>query len=110
MSIGPAAARIFATAIGVPEPVNSGVAAATYLDDRGPKVTTRARERFELDVTVNESACVGAGQCALIAGDLFDQDDDGIVFLLKSEIDSSDEAVARRAATLCPSRAIKVVE
>ncbi|MGH3585277.1 MAG: ferredoxin [Pseudonocardia sp.] len=63
-----------------------------------------------MEVTVNRSACVGAGQCALVAAELFDQDDDGIAFLLKSETGSVDRATARRAATLCPARAITLAE
>ncbi|MEU4573860.1 ferredoxin [Nonomuraea sp. ATR24] len=63
-----------------------------------------------MDVTVNKPACVGAGQCALVAGELFDQDDDGIVIMLKPTIGPSDEATVRRAATLCPARAIRIAE
>ena len=32
-----------------------------------------------MSVVVSRDACVGAGQCALVAPDVFDQDDDGIV-------------------------------
>lgn len=59
-------------------------------------------------ILANTSACVGAGQCALVAGDLFDQDDDGIVVVLDTEPGAADEAAARRAATLCPARAISI--
>jgi ferredoxin len=61
-------------------------------------------------ITVNDGACVGAGQCALVAENLFDQDDGGIVVLLNSEPDPADEPAARRAATLCPGRAIAIQE
>ncbi len=69
-------------------------------------------ETFEdvMQITVNTSACVGAGQCVMTAEDLFDQDDDGIVMLLDDSPDSSHEAGARRAASLCPARAIKVTD
>ncbi|MFI0418799.1 ferredoxin [Spongiactinospora sp. 9N601] len=63
-----------------------------------------------MEVTVNKPACVGAGQCALVADDVFDQDDDGIVIMLKSVIGPADEAAVRRAAALCPSHAIKLAE
>jgi ferredoxin len=61
-------------------------------------------------ITVEKSVCIGAGQCALVAGDLFDQDDDGLVDLLDAEPDESQHAVARRAASLCPARAITITE
>ena len=51
---------------------------------------------------------MGAGQCALVAESLFDQDDDGLVLLLNAEPTGDEQALARRAATLCPARAITV--
>jgi ferredoxin len=63
-----------------------------------------------MNITVDRSACVGAGQCALVAGDLFDQDDDGIVDLLEDSPEPSQYTVARRAASLCPARAITLTE
>ncbi|WIB76651.1 ferredoxin [Curtobacterium sp. MCPF17_002] len=59
-------------------------------------------------IIADTSACVGAGQCALVAGSLFDQDDDGIVELLEEHPDSADEPAARRAASLCPAGAITI--
>ena len=61
-------------------------------------------------IIANTTACVGAGQCALVAGELFDQDDSGIVIVLEDHPIASDEAIARRAAALCPSRAITLEE
>ena len=61
-------------------------------------------------IEVDHEACVGAGQCALVAGEVFDQDDDGIVEVLTEEPDPADEPAVRRAATLCPARAITLVE
>jgi ferredoxin len=63
-----------------------------------------------MKITANTHACVGAGQCALVASDLFDQDDDGIVELLDAEPGREHEAAARRAASLCPARAISIEE
>ncbi len=57
-------------------------------------------------ILVNTDACVGAGQCALTAPEVFDQDDDGIVVLLTTDI--GDGVAAREAAGLCPARAIRV--
>lgn len=59
-----------------------------------------------MGVTVHRDACVGAGQCALVAPDVFDQDDDGIVLLLESEPQGELLQAATRAARLCPARAI----
>lgn len=63
-----------------------------------------------MSVTVKADACVGAGQCALVAPDVFDQDDDGIVILLESDPQGADRTAAARAARLCPARAITVSE
>jgi ferredoxin len=43
-----------------------------------------------------------------VAEELFDQDEDGIVELLDENPDPSQEAVARRAVSLCPARALKL--
>jgi len=61
-----------------------------------------------MGVVVQRDACVGAGQCALVAPDVFDQDDDGIVIVLEPEVDGALLAAATRAARLCPARAITV--
>jgi ferredoxin len=63
-----------------------------------------------LRISTDTSACIGAGQCALVAGDLFDQDDEGIVMLLDSQPAEGLHAAARRAAALCPARAISISE
>lgn len=67
-------------------------------------------ERFAMEISADRSVCIGAGQCALVAGDLFDQDDDGLVMLLAETPDESQWPAARRAASLCPARAITVSE
>ena len=41
-------------------------------------------------VVVQRDSCVGAGQCALVAPDVFDQDDDGIVLLLQDDPQGAD--------------------
>lgn len=59
-----------------------------------------------MSVVVQTSACVGAGQCALVAPEVFDQDDDGIVLLLEENPQGADLDAATKAARLCPARAI----
>jgi ferredoxin len=63
-----------------------------------------------MKITVEKSVCIGAGQCALVAEELFDQDDEGFVVLLEDEPEPSQSAAARRAAALCPARAISISE
>jgi len=63
-----------------------------------------------MKITVKDGACVGAGQCALVAEDVFDQDDEGLVLVLDSEPDASHAAAVRRAVSLCPARAISLQE
>jgi ferredoxin len=59
-------------------------------------------------VVVQRDACVGAGQCALVAPDVFDQDDDGLVLLLQADPVGSELDTAVKAARLCPARVITV--
>ncbi|MCW2758241.1 MAG: fer [Nocardioidaceae bacterium] len=59
-----------------------------------------------MSIVVNADACVGAGQCALVAPHVFDQDDDGIVMLLETDPQGADLDAATRATRLCPARAI----
>lgn len=61
-------------------------------------------------ITVNRAVCVGAGQCATLAEELFDQDDDGIVVLLDEAPGPGQHSAARRAVSLCPARAITIVD
>jgi ferredoxin len=46
----------------------------------------------------------------MVAPDLFDQDDDGLVLMLDDAPDDQLMAQARRAASLCPARAIMLAE
>jgi ferredoxin len=64
-----------------------------------------------MKVTVDEAACCGAGQCVLIAPEVFDQrDDDGIVMLLEPEPAEHQHALVREAAAVCPASAIELTE
>ncbi|MEU8927545.1 ferredoxin [Kitasatospora sp. NPDC048545] len=59
-------------------------------------------------VTVDTARCVGAGQCVLNAGAVFDQDHDGVVELIDPEAADAHPSAVELAATLCPSGAIAV--
>lgn len=64
-----------------------------------------------MKVIVDEAKCCGAGQCALIAPEVFDQrDEDGIVVLLEPEPAEEGHAAVREAAAVCPAGAIHVDE
>jgi ferredoxin len=61
-------------------------------------------------VFVDEEKCCGAGSCALLAPDVFDQrDEDGIVVLLDAEPSSELHGAVQEAANVCPGVAIRVV-
>ncbi|MBB5783574.1 ferredoxin [Nonomuraea jabiensis] len=64
-----------------------------------------------MKIVVDEAKCCGAGQCVLIAPDVFDQnEDDGIVILLEAEPAAHLHAAVREAAAVCPAAAIQVDE
>jgi ferredoxin len=62
-----------------------------------------------MKVTIDQDKCVASGQCVLAAADVFDQrDEDGIVVLLTPTPPAQRADDVRRAAALCPARAITV--
>ena len=64
----------------------------------------------EFKVHVDEDLCIGAGQCVLVAPRIFDQDDRGLVILLDATPPPALHEAARKAAKLCPARAITIEE
>ena len=62
-----------------------------------------------MKVAADRDTCIGAGMCVLTAPAVFDQDDDGIVTLLAEDVDAEPADAARRAITLCPSGALRVL-
>ncbi|GAA2606949.1 ferredoxin [Paractinoplanes durhamensis] len=62
--------------------------------------------RIEFD----EPRCVAAGQCAMVAPELFDQrDDDGVAIVLNASPGPDQQDDAREAAAVCPAAAIRLV-
>ncbi|MGW8376241.1 ferredoxin [Streptomyces sp. ODS28] len=61
-------------------------------------------------ITVNTDVCIGAGQCALTAPEVFTQDDDGFSELLPGREDGAGDPLVREAARACPVQAITVSE
>jgi ferredoxin len=63
-----------------------------------------------LKISADRDVCISAGNCVMVAGALFDQDDDGIVVVLVDEVPDGEEDLAREAVKLCPSEALRVVD
>jgi cytochrome P450/ferredoxin len=62
-------------------------------------------------IEVDQKGCVASGQCVMSAPSIFDQrDEDGVVVLLKDEVDPGEESSVREAIELCPARVIRLVE
>jgi ferredoxin len=62
-------------------------------------------------IDFDEPKCVAAGQCAMVAPDLFDQrEDDGVAIVLDAEPGPEHHDEAREAAAVCPAAAIRLVE
>ncbi|MER8073050.1 ferredoxin [Streptomyces sp. NPDC094034] len=64
-----------------------------------------------MKITVDEEKCCGAGQCVLIAPEVFDQrDEDGIVILLDAAPPADQQELVRESAAVCPAAAIVLSE
>ncbi|TYL55485.1 ferredoxin [Nocardioides sp. BGMRC 2183] len=60
-------------------------------------------------VRIDSSACVGHGQCAMMAPEVFDLDAEGYAQLLvDGDLDDQGEVDSRNAASACPEQAIVV--
>ena len=59
-------------------------------------------------VVADREACVGAGQCELLAPEVFEVDDDGAVRVLQPEPD--DDSAVRDAVQQCPTGALSIEE
>ncbi|MFE8958218.1 ferredoxin [Streptomyces iakyrus] len=62
-----------------------------------------------MHIDIDKDVCIGAGQCALTAPDVFTQDDDGYSALLPGG-ERSGSPLLREAARACPVSAITVSE
>jgi ferredoxin len=65
-----------------------------------------------MKISIDEGRCIAAGNCVMEAMDLFDQrEEDGIVVVLDDSPEGTElQAAARRAAAVCPSHVIAIVE
>lgn len=64
-----------------------------------------------MKISVDDEKCCGAGQCVMLAPEVFDQnDDDGIVVLLDEAPPQEQYDAVRESASLCPAAAIHLDE
>ncbi|MFI7194048.1 ferredoxin [Nocardia nova] len=57
-------------------------------------------------IEVDRTRCIGAGQCVLALGTVFDHDDAGLVVLLRADVPDEYAERVRQAIELCPAQAI----
>jgi ferredoxin len=64
-----------------------------------------------MKVSVDADKCVAAGQCVLLAPEVFDQrEEDGVVVLLDETPGAELHDAVREAAMVCPAVAIHLAE
>lgn len=63
-----------------------------------------------LRLSADPQVCAGAGQCVRAAPDLFDQDEDGLVVVLRAQVSGQARERALTAADWCPSGAVTAHE
>lgn len=64
-----------------------------------------------MELVVDRERCIGAGMCALLAPEMFDQDEaDGRVLLLAPAPPGIHLPAAREAAHNCPAAAITLLD
>ncbi|MFD5193927.1 ferredoxin [Streptomyces sp. NPDC058357] len=59
-----------------------------------------------MKISIDTDNCCGAGQCVLIAPEIFDQDDDGIVILLDPAPSDEMHDAVEDAIAICPADVI----
>ncbi|HST99691.1 MAG TPA: ferredoxin [Geodermatophilus sp.] len=59
-------------------------------------------------VEVDRDVCVGSGTCELLAPEVFEVGDDGVVRLLQPEPGQADEDAVRDAVAQCPTGALRL--
>lgn len=77
----------------------------------GPAGAVARPEGEPMELSVDRERCIGAGMCALIAPEVFDQDEaDGRVRLLEPAPTAAHHSTAREAAHSCPAAAIGLLD
>jgi ferredoxin len=68
------------------------------------------RVEYQMKVVVDKEKCVASGQCVMLAPEVFDQDDDGVVMVLDSRPSGVVGDRVRQAARVCPTSLISLSE
>jgi ferredoxin len=63
-----------------------------------------------MKIRTDVEACVGSGQCVVVAPQVFDVDDDGKVVVINEHPEPELSAAVRNAAFACPAFAIEIDE
>ncbi|AFM15268.1 ferredoxin [Mycolicibacterium chubuense NBB4] len=63
-----------------------------------------------MKVSADRELCIQAGNCVMVASEVFDQDDEGIVVILDEDVTGEAAEHAREAVKLCPSSALSIRE
>jgi ferredoxin len=61
-------------------------------------------------IEVDRERCVGSGTCEMLAADLFEVADDGMVAVLRPDLDGDDVGAAEDAVQACPTQALSLVD
>ena len=61
-------------------------------------------------VSADREVCIQAGNCVMVAGEVFDQDEDGTVTVLTEMVSGEAADHAQEAVNLCPANALSLTE
>lgn len=90
---------------------HAGVSATRQRRRFGPGLLPQSfgEKGSSMRIRADVDTCVGSGQCALIASEVFDQDDtEGLVVLLQEQPPAEAHEAVREAEMMCPSQAIQL--
>ena len=59
-------------------------------------------------IVVDRTRCTGLGNCEAVSPDHFAVDDDGVLELVRDDVDQPELAVVRRAVAGCPTAALSL--
>src|SRR4051794_10878940 len=66
-------------------------------------------EAMSARVEMDMAKCTGLGICEALAPDFFEVGDDGVLTVLRADVDPSDLAAVREAVESCPTEALKLI-
>jgi ferredoxin len=67
------------------------------------------REERDMEIHIDESRCIGSGQCAFTAAGVFRVNDEGVSEVIDVKLAERRRAELDQAVWLCPTDAISVV-